>query len=444
MRRRPKKFLNNSNKMLTALVCILAVVCLVAGGIYIDTFHGQGRFLALIGKTNRTQTQEEDAVMQEDTPKESVAVDAGSKAAVAAFGKEFLLCTKDGVKYYTSVGAQKWSDTFSMTSPTLVQEGDFVAVGDMGGKTVRVYNKEGMVYDLQAGGSPVQFALNETGYLSLITKNDSSYRICVYNRKGKLLKERVEESKGIYPLSSDVSDDSRVFAISYLDTTDISPMGRVLLFYINAEDGENFTDSMFAAVEKTDEIIPVISYRKNGALAVISDRAVYGVGSDGGELWNYPLENTVDQAALGNKEYIVLALGDGVVNKDGREKGTVCWLDGSGNEKGSFASGESVTYLLAAEKGIVVGNDRDYTGVTYSGNESWNYTAITDLNDLIPMEKLNRVMAVGKNEISVYAMTKGKKQTNATKAADTENASVSARNETTQNEKTQNEATQKQ
>ena len=221
-------------------------------------------------------------------------------------------------------------------------------------------------------------------------------------------------------------------------------MGRVLLFYINAEDGENFTDSMFAAVEKTDEIIPVISYRKNGALAVISDRAVYGVGSDGGELWNYPLENTVDQAALGNKEYIVLALGDGVANKDGREKGTVCWLDGSGNEKGSFASGESVTYLLAAEKGIVVGNDRDYTGVTYSGNESWNYTAITDLNDLIPMEKLNRVMAVGKNEISVYAMTKGKKQTNAAKAADTENASVSARNETTQNEKTQNEATQKQ
>lgn len=444
MKRRPKKFLNNSNKMLTALVCILAVVCLVAGGIYIDTFHGQGRFLALIGKTNRTQAQEEDAAVQEDTPKESVAVDAGSKAAVAAFGKEFLLCTKDGVKYYTAVGAQKWSDTFSMTSPTLVQEGDFVAVGDMGGKTVRVYNKEGMVYDLQAEGSPVQFALNETGYLSLITKNDSSYRICVYNRKGKLLKERVEESKGIYPLSSDVSDDSRVFAISYLDTTDISPMGRVLLFYINAEDGENFTDSMFAAVEKTDEIIPVISYRKNGALAVISDQAVYGVGSDGGELWNYPLENTVDQAALGNKEYIVLALGDGVANKDGRKKGTVCWLDGNGNEKGSFASGESVTYLHAAEKGIVVGNDRDYTGVTYSGNESWNYTAITDLNDLIPMEKLNRVMAVGKNEISVYAMTKGKKQTNATKTADTENASVSARNETTQNEKTQNEATQKQ
>ena len=446
------KNLNSSNKVLTVLVCILAVVCLVAGGIYIDTFHGQGRFLALIGKTNQKQTQEEEVTVPTDTPKESMAVDVSSKASVAAFGKEFLLCTKDGVKYYASMGEQKWSDTFSMTSPTLVQEGSFVAVGDMGGKSVRVYNKEGMVYDLQAEGSPVQFALNENGYLSLITKNDSSYRICVYNQKGKLLKERVEESKGIYPLSSDVSDDSKVFAVSYLDTTDISPVGRVLLFYINAEDGENFTDSMFAAVEKTDEIIPVISYRKNGTLAVISD-----------------------QAALGNKDYIVLALGDGVANKDGREKGTVCWLDGSGNEKGSFASGESVTYLLAAEKGIVVGNDRDFTGVSYSGNESWNYTAITDLNDLIPMEKLNRVMTVGKDEIAVYAMTKGKKQTNAAKAADaaeqtaadtnstdstknsttkktaetqqntenTENTGTSAKNEATQNETT-NEATQNQ
>lgn len=429
-----EKNLNRNNKLLTIVVCILAAVCLVAGGIYIDTFHGQGRFLALLGKSNPKQTEEN--VPQEDVPKESMAVDLSSKATVAVFGKEFLLCTKDGVKYYASMGEQKWSDTFNMTSPTLVQEGNFIAVGDMGGKTVRVYNKEGMVYDLQAEGSPVQFSLNENGYLSLITKNDKSYRVCIYNQKGKLLKERVEESKGIYPLSSDVSDDNKVFAVSYLDTTDISPIGRVLLFYINAEDGENFTDSMFAAVEKTDEIIPVISYRKNGVLATISDKAIYGIGSDGSELWNYPLENTVDQAALGNKEYVVLALGDGVANKDGREKGTVVWLDGKGNEKGSFASGESVTYLFAAEKGVVIGNERDYTGVTYGGNAHWNDTAITDMNDLIPMEKLNRVMTVGKDSISIYDMTKGKKQTGTAQAeTEDEQAKEATEKETTKDTK---------
>ena len=39
----------------------------------------------------------------------------------------------------------------------------------------------------------------------------------------------------------------------------------------------------------------------------ITDKAVYGIDTDGAEVWKYQLENTVDQAAFGNKEYIVLA-----------------------------------------------------------------------------------------------------------------------------------------
>ncbi|WP_458407090.1 DUF5711 family protein [Anaerotignum sp.] len=391
-----------SNKTLTAIVCVLAVVCLFAGGVYIDTFHGNGMFKKLLsgGEQMLPSEAETNATM------ESMAVDISSKATVAVFENEFLLCTKDGVKYFAVMGDAKWSDTFNMTSPAMVQEGDYVAVGDMGGKTVRVYNREGMLYDLQAEGSPVQFGLNESGYLSLITKNEDTYRIRIYNTKGTLLKERVEESAGVYPLCSDVSDDSRVFAVSYLDTTDISPVGRVVLFYIDAEESENHTDSMFAAVEKTDEIIPVIGYMADGVLAAISDVNVYGIGSDGAERWSYPLENTVDQATMQHKEYIVLAFGDSVADKDGREKGTVCWLDAGGKEKASFESGESVTYLQSAKKGVVIGNDRKYTGVSHGGNEDWSYTATGDLTDLIPMEKLNIVMTVGKEQVSIFDMHK--------------------------------------
>lgn len=392
-----------SNKSLTVLICILAVICLAAGGIYLDTFYGKGMFVSFWGRLQQTEgTTEKDPAAQAEMP-----VDIGSKATAAVFGEEFLLCTKDGVKYFTSMGDQKWNDTFNMSSPTMLQEGNYIAVGDMGGKTVRVYSRDGMLYELQTEGSPVQFALNESGYLSLITKSEDTYRIRIYNAKGTLLKERVEESSGIYPLSSDISDDSRVFAVSYLDTTDIMPMGRVLLFYISADDSEDYTDSIFAAaLEKTDEIIPVLSYRENNTLAVISDRAIYGIGMDGAELWEYPLGNTIDQAALGNKEYIVLAFGDSVANQDGRSKGTVCWLDGNGKERASFESGDSVTYLNAAEKGVVIGNDREYRGVSHGGEESWHYTATADLTDLSPMDKLSQVMVVGKEQLSIYDMTK--------------------------------------
>ena len=397
----PNVKINISNKTLTAVVCVLAVVCLCAGGIYIDTFYGKGMFKELLNGSAQTAPEKPAAGAAG-----SMAVDISSKATAAVFEDEFLICTKDGVKYYASMGDAKWSDTFNMTSPVLVQEGDYVAVGDMGGKTVRVYDRSGMLYDLQAEGSPVQFALNEKGYLSLITKNGTTCHIRIYNTKGTLLKERVEESKGVYPLCSDISDDGKVFAVSYLDSTDISPIGRVVLFYIDATESENHTDSMFAAIEKTDEIIPVIGYMEGGVLSAVSDVGVYGIGSDGTELWNYPLDNTIDQAALNMKKYLVLALGDSVANKDGREKGTVCWLDANGKEKASFAAGDSVTYLHSAEKGVVIGNDRRYTGVSHNGNENWTYTATGDLSDLLPMGKLNMVMTVAKEQVSIFDMSK--------------------------------------
>ena len=419
-----------SNRTLKMIVGVLAVICLIAGGVYIDTFHGKGVLKEMFSKDVPATPSEAET----DATVESMAVDISSKATTAVFGEEFLLCTKDGVKYFTSMGNAKWSDTFNMTSPVMTQEGEYVAVGDMGGKTIRVYDREGMLYDLQSEGSPVQFALNEKGYLSLITRNENTYRIRIYNTKGTLLKERVEESNGVYPLCSDISDDSRVFAVSYLDTTDISPIGRVVLFYIDAEESENHTDSMFAAVEKSDEIIPVIGFMEKGVLAAVSDVNVYGIGSDGAEIWAYPLENTIDQAALSHKKYVVLAFGDSVANKDGREKGTVCWLDASGKEKATYEAGDSVTYLQSAEKGVIIGTDRRYTGLSHSGSENWQYTATGDLTDLIPMGKLNIVMTVGKDQISVFDMSKAQSRGTGMERADVRRAEQEAEEQTEEKE----------
>ena len=392
---------NDSRLMI--VVFVLAVVCLLAGGLYIDTFYGGGRLKTFMTQISKKDSEDKRAAR----PRESMQIDSGNKTTIATFGTSFALCTKDGVKYYAGMGDQKWNDTFNMTSPLVVSEGKYIAVGDMSGNTLRVYDDSGLLYSLQTEGSLMQFALNKSGYLSLITKDSTAYRIYVYNAKGNLLKERVEESIGIYPLSSDISDDNRMFAVSYLDTADITPTARVLSFFISTGESEEYTDSMFAAVEKKDEVIPVISYWNDGTLGVLSDKNIYGIGAkDGQEEWKYELENTVDYASFGAGDFVVVALGDSVANRDGREKGTVCWINASGKETASFESGETVTFLHAGEKGVVIGTGRDYKGLTNGGNLSWEYTATTDTSDLAPMEKLSRVMAVTQENIEILDMTK--------------------------------------
>ena len=394
-----KKKKQKMNKGMTVLLVVLIFVCALAGALYIDTFHGSGRAAQFVtsvfqelGRTgdSGTQGQTQSAYSEKD----SMVLNESTRAMVATADKQFFMATKDGMRFFAGMGEQKWSDTFNMITPQMVQEGNYVAAGEMGGKNIRVYDKNGLCYLVQTNGTIMQFALNANGYLSVITKENSAYRIQVYNGQGTLLKGRVEESDGVYPLCSDVSGDNRAFVVSYVDTTDIEPIARVLFFYINAQDSESYTDSMFAAVEKTDEVITALGYMKNGVVAAISDSNIYGFDVEGREVWRYALDNTLSHATLANDEHIVIALSDGALNAEGREKGLVCILDTAGREVATYATGSAVTYLKATSKGIMVGNDSIYTGLRYNGRMVWSCRISGEVADVIPMESISHTMIV--------------------------------------------------
>ncbi|KAF5042970.1 hypothetical protein DSECCO2_507130 [anaerobic digester metagenome] len=389
------------DKGLITLLAILTLVIAVAGLIYLDTFYGAGRIQSYFSNVFQSKESGQSAEVE---AKGKIQLDESSRSTFAVFGSRFLLSTKDGVKYFNGIGDRKWNDTFNMTIPQLISEGSYAAVGDMNGKTVRVYGENGLLYMVQTEGTLIQFALNKNGYLSVITKGDTAYSVQIYNAGGTLLKGRIEESAGIFPLCSDVSDDNKSFAISYLDTSDIQPTGRVLFFYVNPDDSENLTDSMFAVVEKNDEVIPIIGFMQGGVLAAVSDREIYGISSVGQETWSYPLENRLAQVSLTNKNYVVLAMGDSIANKDGREKGTICWIDSSGKESASYKSGGGVDYLQASEHGVVIGVDKIYSGIKNSGRLAWSYRTASDVRDILPMEQLEEVMLVTKGEALITQM----------------------------------------
>lgn len=71
-------------------------------------------------------------------------------------------------------------------------------------------------------------------------------------------------------------------------------MDESIFFFVNESDGKNFTESMFSAVIKENELIPKIFYLDSGNLIAVSDRALYGIGSDGKEKWSIELTNHID------------------------------------------------------------------------------------------------------------------------------------------------------
>ena len=395
---------------------MLFLLVLVVGGgcglYYVDTFYGQGKINTILSSLQQDKNTTEDTENVEDsqipeeqqvTDKNSITLSSGGTLFLTK-GKKFLMCTKDGARYMNGMGDQKWNDTFTMTAPEMIEEGNYYAIGDLSGKSVKVYNDTGLLYSVQHTGNVLYFALNRNGYLGVITKEKEMYTAMVYDSAGTQLTGRQEGQKGIFPLSIDVSDDNRVFVISYLDTTDVEPVGKVNFYYVNESDGKNYSESMFSAIIKENEIIPKVFYLDNGSLIAASDRGLYGMSANGEQRWEIVLTNHIDYIGLEKKKYIVLAYGTAISGQNSKAVGNVSWINGDGKEIANFQPRDAVTYLNCGNTGTVIGCNKTYYGFKIGGRPFWEYTATRDMSDVILMENVNNVLFVTSDSAMILNM----------------------------------------
>lgn len=412
------------------LFVIFIILAIAGGGIYYyDTYKGKKIILTwieknvLIDEEGRIGTDNEDEKSQElDSSQENKSVEktqtvkeeqkreilqfeSDSKSVFRTYGKGFLQCTKDGVKFFEEIGSQKWNDTYTMKTPTVISEGQYTVVVELLGRQAIVYDKTGRKFAVSTEGNIIQVSLNTNGYLGVITNNKTGYQTLIYDKEGTEIGRRIEESEGVYPMSVEVSNDNRVFAVSYLDTTDIELSSKVLFFYIYKQDAIDYTDSMFASVEKPGELVPVLKYMQDGKLIAVSDKSVFAVNSDGKELWNFELTNHIEKVNFSDSQDIIIAYGEELSDKEGKKEGTVEWLSTNGTVSTTFESGEKVTYMNTKDNMTIIGLGKHYYNVKNTGKIIWEHTAIQDVSDILFMESESKVLFVTKNSAEIADMS---------------------------------------
>ena len=413
-------------KGLSKLFVIFIILVIVGGGIYYyDTYKGKKIILTWIEKNvlideegrigidNENEKSQKLDSSQENKPVEKTDIgkkeqkrdilqfESDSKSVFRTYGKGFLQCTKDGVKFFEEIGSQKWNDTYTMKTPTVISEGQYTVVVELLGRQAIVYDKTGRKFAVSTEGNIIQVSLNTNGYLGVITNNKTGYQTLIYDNEGTEIGRRIEESEGVYPMSVEVSNDNRVFAVSYLDTTDIELSSKVLFFYIYKDDAIDYTDSMFASVERPDELVPVLKYMQDGKLIAISDKSVFAVNGDGKELWNFELTNHIEKVNFSDSQDIIIAYGEELSNKEGKKEGTVEWLSTNGTVSTTFESGEKVTYMNTKGNMTIIGLGKHYYNVKNTGKIIWEHTAIQDVSDILFMENENKILFVTKNSAEI-------------------------------------------
>ena len=120
-------YLSGFTGSIKAVAIAVVILVIVASGIFVAVNSGNIK----IGESQASFSQE---------------YSMSSQAQFYSCNNSIFFSSKDGMSLLDKKGNTVWTDTFSMTTPVMLSDGEYTAVADKGAKTMNVYNLKGKAY----------------------------------------------------------------------------------------------------------------------------------------------------------------------------------------------------------------------------------------------------------------------------------------------------------
>lgn len=154
----------------------------------------------------------------------------------------YLRYSNDGIAYHNSKGNSVWDKTFSMQKPQVKICDGTVAVGDINGSSIYVFNTSGMLGNIDTSLNITQIEVTRQGLVAAVLEDNEANYINLYDTKGeKIYSVKTSLSGDGYPLDISVSEDGTKLIASYLYVSGES-MKTNVVFYNFSEVGQNETE----------------------------------------------------------------------------------------------------------------------------------------------------------------------------------------------------------
>ncbi len=333
----------------------------------------------------------------------SIKYDASGEIVFRLFSKGFIGCSRDGVTAYSFSGEELWNSTQTFNEPYMITDGDYTAVTEKDGRTIFVYDSKGFIYNVVIEKPVQNMALNKMGYLGVRYKKDESlYKTIVYRDAEHIIMESESADKGVYPLGLDISDNGQTVAMTYLDTSGIELLSRLVLYStINLDNNIlNF------GTQKTNELFSTVQYCNDNSIIVVSDKNIYILTESGEEKFVIENSNEISNVSF-SYDYFVLALGNKINPEKAKKPGTLVWYNLNGQEIATAELQRQPDNLNIYGKYLVVSDGVMYRCFDSSGNMIWQNPYTKDVKGVLPFDSSTKHMALivssDRAEIMEYA-----------------------------------------
>ena len=346
--------------------------------------------------------------------KELLTLDIKEKSTIGINEEQIYKVTSDGITSYNFAGEQIWADTFSMDNFVSIQRKPYIAVGNMQGKNIILFNEKGRQAEIVTANPIVYFSVNEAGGIATIENENNSYTVTAYDATGKKLCWRTTFiSADGYPIVAELSPDNKLLLVSYVSVDEPQVVSSIIAIDVEDQETENL-DNIKYGYKQTNNLVYDVEFISKNTWASVGDKAIDWYDLEGNQKGTQknlsaifvPYLTKMSEHGLG---YFPMIITEKPTQNIVHRQDRLVYFNDIGEETFSVNLEGGVEYFYADENGVTLQKANVFRGYDKLGNPFFEYMATTDVSQVIYIPSLKKGIAVNKENILLLTPKKEKK-----------------------------------
>ena len=228
-----------------------------------------------------------------------------SGAEYAFYKDGYIRCSGGGVERVGSDGEKVWNTVHSMTSPSIKIRGNIIAIGDINGNSIEVYDDSGIIGHAETQFSILQIEVSSDGLVAAVLQDNNDSYINMYDKKGEYIYSIKTSIGGDgYPVDIAISDDGQKLAVSYVKTTGKNLETGVALYDFARDSGSELVAQFN---NFSGNPVGVVEFFGNDTLVAVSGNNVTYYSADSTkEKKRIDIDGTVNKVIFGDDKFALI------------------------------------------------------------------------------------------------------------------------------------------
>lgn len=295
-------------------------------------------------------------------------------------------CNTNGLVKKDITGTAVWSKAFYIETPLLVQAGQYIAVADITGKKVYVFNEDGFIRSVDESNELISIHINENGFLTTVMESDKRNIINYYNNEGKLVITRATSYfEDGYPISVATSSDVSKMITAYLNVNN-NRMQSTVTFFGFADHYDKKDELIIGGYTYEDSLVNEVRWLDENRAIVVMDNlmVIYDCKNEPKVLKTIELTSEIRELTVSNDNFQVL-FGKSRSNSEVDVSNSVCVYDFSGEMIETIAFDESIKTISSEPEGFYIVTSSKI--VKYIGKkQEWFASTYLNIIDLFEID----------------------------------------------------------